>query len=118
MKEIFFVIQFLLSQENFYTPDGVSKYPIDGKMAISKEKLYFVIDNIHEEYDITALNITDHRVLATFDEEGVFGTIIADKYHVRFEAAYFDYEEGTVDWVKIQFKVKNSNVEQVTVIEK
>jgi hypothetical protein len=118
MKEIFFVIQFLLSQEFFYTEDGIAKYPIDGRMAISNEKLYFVIDDVHEEYDITALSITDHNVLATFDEEGVFGTIIADKYLVRFEAAYFDYEEGTVDWVKIQFKVKQSNVEQVTVIEK
>jgi len=108
MKELILAIQFILSQETYFTEEGKITSEIDGRMSYTKEMLYLDIDGQVEEYYVDTITPSGGGYLILFSEDGVYGAVSAQPTSVYFDILY--EEDGELDHIQVRYKVKITNL--------
>ena len=109
MKELLMVFQFMVSQETYFTQEGIINNKIDGRISATKETLYFDIDGVIEEYEVTQIFRDGEHLMVIFKDEVSYGTLSCTPTLLIVDILTDEEEEG-VDWLKVRYKVKKTNL--------
>lgn len=109
MKELLMVFQFIVSQETFFTEEGIINNKIDGRISATKETLYFDIDGVIEEYEVTQIFRDGDHLMVIFKDDVSYGTLSATPSSILLDILSQEEEEG-VDWLKVRYKVTKTNL--------
>lgn len=109
MKELLIIFQFILSQETYITDEGKITNNIKGRLSYDEKMLHLVVDGQIEDYYVSHIEKHQDFHLVLFDNEGIYGTLRATKYNLYLDFTVID-EEGEMDWIKVVYKVKKTNL--------